>query len=135
MTLHAVGMGSRPCGRCCYPRAAPRGRAVSLYAGAAFVGATALAAGLPLVASQRAVAHTAWLGVLHMPVGASHAHGRPRMLAAAPTRGFDRGRSPPCWEPLPQTTAPCNRPGHGWPALHRGWPPLLLAAFAAKTQQ
>ncbi|RWV82045.1 hypothetical protein GW17_00056486 [Ensete ventricosum] len=48
-----------------------------------------------------------------------------------------------------QPTGPCSRPGRGWLALHggwlwvagppwgvgHGWPPLLLAAFVAKTQQ
>ncbi|RWW82003.1 hypothetical protein BHE74_00009561 [Ensete ventricosum] len=35
-------MGSRPCGKCCCPRAAPRGRAMPPCAGAAPVGAAAL---------------------------------------------------------------------------------------------
>ncbi|RRT37461.1 hypothetical protein B296_00043834 [Ensete ventricosum] len=60
---------------------------------------------------------------------------RSRMQAVAPTRGFGRGRMPPCMGPWQQPVAPCSRPGHGWPALRGGWPPLLLVAFAAKMQQ
>ncbi|RZS13391.1 hypothetical protein BHM03_00044973 [Ensete ventricosum] len=115
-------MGSRPCGRCCCPWAAPRGWAVPPCASATPTGATALAVGLPTPA-----------GVA--PVGASHARGRPRMLEVAPTSGFGHGQLPPYRGPRPQSVAPCSRPGRGWPALHGGWPPLRLAAFAVKTQQ
>ncbi|RZS07705.1 hypothetical protein BHM03_00038574 [Ensete ventricosum] len=69
-------MGSRPYGRHRCPRAAPRGRVVPPYAGAAPAGAhschrpplqaAAVAAGLPLAASPRAAT----------PAGASHARGR-----------------------------------------------------------
>ncbi|RZS26791.1 hypothetical protein BHM03_00060178 [Ensete ventricosum] len=36
--------------------------------------------------------------------------------------------------PWPQSVAPLKGGlGRGWSALHGGWPPLLLAAFAVKT--
>ncbi|RWV93843.1 hypothetical protein GW17_00043669 [Ensete ventricosum] len=63
------------------------------------------------------------------PVGASHARGWPHMLVAAPSRGFGRGRPPPCYEPWLQPIAPCSRPGHGWPALHGGWPEIYILLF------
>ncbi|RWW10484.1 hypothetical protein GW17_00025973 [Ensete ventricosum] len=55
-TAVAVGVGSRPCGRHCCPREAPRRRAVPPCAGAAPAGAVAMATGLPHAASQRAAA-------------------------------------------------------------------------------
>ncbi|RZR94537.1 hypothetical protein BHM03_00023236 [Ensete ventricosum] len=39
--------------------------------------------------------------------------------------GPGRSQPPPCKGPWPW-------PGLGWSALHGGWPPLLLAAFATK---
>ncbi|RZR72059.1 hypothetical protein BHM03_00010138 [Ensete ventricosum] len=81
----------------------------------------------PLWPGRRRLPLAAWLQVLPTPVnaapaGASHARGRPRMLAVAPTRGFGRGRTAPCRGPWQQPAAPYSRPGHGWPTLHGGWP-------------
>ncbi|RZR98652.1 hypothetical protein BHM03_00028039, partial [Ensete ventricosum] len=45
--LHAVGMGNRPYDKRCCPRAAPCGRTVPPYAGAAPVGAATLASDSP----------------------------------------------------------------------------------------
>ncbi|RZS28073.1 hypothetical protein BHM03_00061626 [Ensete ventricosum] len=46
-SLHAIGVGSHPCGRRCCPRAAPRWLAVPPYTGAAPAGAAALAGSSP----------------------------------------------------------------------------------------
>ncbi|RZR75131.1 hypothetical protein BHM03_00049966 [Ensete ventricosum] len=45
--LHAVGVGNCPYGKRCYPRAAPRGRAVPPFVHAAPTGAVALAGDSP----------------------------------------------------------------------------------------
>ncbi|RWW53996.1 hypothetical protein BHE74_00039461 [Ensete ventricosum] len=58
------------------------------------------------------------------PTGASYARGRSHMLAAAPARGFGRGRSPPCRGRWSQLAAPCSRPSMG---AGRGQPPLQRA--------
>ncbi|RWW03168.1 hypothetical protein GW17_00033689, partial [Ensete ventricosum] len=131
-TLHAVDVGSCPYDKRCCPRAAPRGRcrlvrALPLQEWPPLQ-AAALVVGLPLMASQRVATPCG------QAVGASHARERPRMLAAALASSFGRGRPPPCRGAWLQQIAPCSRPDRGWPALHGGWPPLLLAAFAAKTQ-
>ncbi|RWW53220.1 hypothetical protein BHE74_00040307 [Ensete ventricosum] len=133
-TLHAIGVGSRPCGKRCCPRVAPRGRAVPPCAGAAPAGAVALAGGSPgrgaALCRLATGSHSLWPGRRRQPIaawpralptlasvapaGASHARGRSCILAVAPARGFGCCRSQPA--------APCSRPGRGWPALHGGWP-------------
>ncbi|RWW21053.1 hypothetical protein GW17_00014804 [Ensete ventricosum] len=123
--LHAVGMGSLPYDRCCYPRAAPRGRAMPPCAGAALAGAAALAGSSP----SRGAA----------PCGLA-AGSRPLQAPAMPAG--DRA----CWRlslqgPLAVSGRPIvgglgrSRPGQPCMGAGYGWPPLLLVAFAAKTQE
>ncbi|RRT39181.1 hypothetical protein B296_00053378 [Ensete ventricosum] len=93
-------MGSRPCGKRCCPQAAPHGRAATPCAGTALAGsrsyqqlplqAAALAIGLPLVASQRALPTP--VGVT--PASASYFRGQSCLLVATPARGFGHGRPP-----------------------------------------
>ncbi|RWW10285.1 hypothetical protein GW17_00026178 [Ensete ventricosum] len=55
---------------------------------------------------------------------------RPPLRVAAPTSSADL----PCGLALAATDRPlAGGLGRGWPALHGGWLPLLLAAFTAKT--
>ncbi|RZS20055.1 hypothetical protein BHM03_00052526 [Ensete ventricosum] len=99
--------------------------------------AAALAAGLPLTASQQAATPCG------LAVGAAYTHRhcpcrcQPCPRAAAPARGFGCGRSPPCRGGLGHSrlplaadlalaSLPCRAPG-------RGRPPSFLAAFTAKT--
>ncbi|RZS10348.1 hypothetical protein BHM03_00041563 [Ensete ventricosum] len=72
--------------------------------------AVAQAAGCPLQPRSGQPPVATCLRALPTPAGASHACGRPQMLAAAPARGFGRGRPPPCRGHWPQ------------PTLHGGWP-------------
>ncbi|RWW21675.1 hypothetical protein GW17_00014155 [Ensete ventricosum] len=107
-------MGCRPCNKRYSPRAAPYGRALPLQERPPLQ-AAALAAGLPLAASQRATVPCG------LTAGAAYARWQPRMLAAAPTWGFGHGRPPPYKGPWSQSVAPCSRPGRRWSALHGGW--------------
>ncbi|RZS26147.1 hypothetical protein BHM03_00059454 [Ensete ventricosum] len=116
-------MGSRPCGKLCCPRGAPRGRAMPPYVG-----------GYPLrpgcgrclrlqVSPVQAPA---------MPGGDSACWRRPLDGALAMAgRPLDGGLSRsrlPLTAGLAMGGRPCMGAG-------RGWRPLLLAAFAAKMQQ
>ncbi|RWV97499.1 hypothetical protein GW17_00039705 [Ensete ventricosum] len=108
--LHAVGVGSRPYGRRCYPRAVPRKRAVPPCAGAAPAGATALAVGTAY-ARRRQPCPWATGDACGCPVAGGL--GRSRLPLVVGLAGGGR---------------PCMGAG-------RGWPPLLLTAFATKMQQ
>ncbi|RWW36068.1 hypothetical protein BHE74_00058938 [Ensete ventricosum] len=112
--LHAIGVRSRPCGKHCCPRAAPRGR--SPCRSDRPCRRQPWPWGSPLRPCSGQPPPVPWPRALPMPAsaaptGANHARGRPRMLAATPVRGLGR-----------------NRSSRGWSALHGGWPWLATLA-------
>ncbi|RWW13586.1 hypothetical protein GW17_00022684 [Ensete ventricosum] len=126
VALHAVSVGTSPCGRCCCLRAAPHELATPPRTGTAPargrscqrppLQVVALAAMLPLAALQRA-ATTCGLAVGGCP------------LRAGRSRSCPRGCCPCGWPPLAggpwlQLAAPCKGPG-------RSQPPPCSGALAA----
>ncbi|RWV81205.1 hypothetical protein GW17_00057398 [Ensete ventricosum] len=128
--LHAIGVGSRPYGSCCYLRAAPRGLAVSPRVGAAPAGA-ALAVGLPFPALQRAAVTCGLAARAAAPCGCAAGN---RPLRPGRSRSCLRGCCHCGWPlsvaPLQVAGRPCKGAGRGHARL-----PLVRASFTAKMQQ
>ncbi|RZS00074.1 hypothetical protein BHM03_00029713 [Ensete ventricosum] len=114
---------SIPCGRRCYLRAAPRAGAAPADGRSCLrspMQAAAQAAGLPLVALQRAAA-TCGLAAGGCPLRSRRGQ--------QPLAGWSQSFVPARLLPL-RVAAPCRGPGRGHARL-----PLARASFAAKTQQ